>query len=474
MLTNKELIILKRDLVYFDKFLNKLDHYDILYLTRSKVKNVFSSFDIYREWERIWEDIKKWITSNKLEMYIHIPFCEEFCDFCVYYKQLLIKNKEEILEKYINYLIKQMEFYAPAFNWSIFKCLSVWWWTPSILSAQQIEKLFWKLFSLFEFDDFSYKGIEFRPSSTNEDKLRAIKKVWFETIHFWVQSLDNEVLDNMNRALDTEDKLREAIQLVKKYDFDDLIIHLIRWLRWDTIEKFSYTLETLCSLWVSKINIYGLITNEYYLKKHYGINKNEFYNWWYTQFSGLLKKIIPPIAGRYNFTYLNKLDIYDHAWTLKNNIYVKSRQKYWYWDITEESINLFWFWPTARSYREGKIIYEWEKKIIYDFFPNDKIYLWSRLTKRDEMEKTILTSFRDCDKISRKYFYHLYWIDILNEFQKELDILLFLKKIIIEEDFIIFLETNKKMRMLYCMFIVWRNKIRSSIESNHWEKDIKW
>jgi len=125
MLNKKELLLLKKDLLYFNKSLSRLDHYYILYLTRSQVKDKFSSIEIFKYWDWIWEEIKKWNTSDKLEMYIHIPFCGEFCDFCVYYKQLLKINIEETVEKYVDYLIEQMEFYAPAFKWTIFKCLSV-------------------------------------------------------------------------------------------------------------------------------------------------------------------------------------------------------------------------------------------------------------------------------------------------------------------------------------------------------------
>gem|GEM_PF-5790883 len=49
-------------------------------------------------------------------MYIHIPFCEEFCDFCPYYKKLVKKNIESTVEEYVDYLIEQFHFYAPLFK----------------------------------------------------------------------------------------------------------------------------------------------------------------------------------------------------------------------------------------------------------------------------------------------------------------------------------------------------------------------
>lgn len=472
MLTNKELFILKKDLNYFNQFISKLDHYDILYLTRSKVKDNFSSREIYGFWNNIWKEIKIWKTSDKLEMYIHIPFCEEFCDFCVYYKQLIKVNIEEIVEKYIDYLIKQLEFFAPAFKWATFKCLSVWWWTPSILSARQIKKLFWKLFELYNFDKYAYKWIEFRPSSTNADKLKAIKEVWFETIHFWVQSLDNNVLENMNRNIDTEDKVKDSIDLVKKYNFDNLIIHLIRWLKWDTIEKFKYTLEKICEWGVWDISIYWLVTKEFYLKKHYWLNKTKFYNWWYTEFSNKLREIIPKIAEKYWYKHSKNINIYDHDWILKNKKWRKKRQKYWYQDISSGDINLFALWPSSRSFIEWKIIYETEKKVKYTFNENDKIYLWNILNIKDEMKRKILTWFRDEDRVCINVFNKYFWKNILKEFEDEFKVLKYLWKIHIDDKYIYFLEKNKKMRMLYSCFIAWRENIRRSIEDNNF--DLKW
>lgn len=442
---------LKEKLLYYNEKLKKWENYDILSLTRINKAETFSSLDIFNEWKRIWEEIKFWKTAEKLEMYIHIPFCEEFCDFCVYYKQLLIKDKEIIVEKYIDYLISQMEFYAPAFEWAIFKCLSVWWWTPSILTARQIKKLFWKLFELFTFEEWCYKWIEFRPSSTNEDKLIALKEVWFQTIHFWVQSLDNQVLLNMNRKIDTEIKVKESIYLVKKHNFENIFIHLIRWLKWDTIEKFAYTLDKISSYWVWNILIYWLVTKQNYLKKHFWYWVQDFYSWWYNKFSLDLKEIIPDIAKKHWYILDSNTNLYDHAWALYNPEFI---HKEWYGDISSWRINLFSFWPSARSYKEWTIIYEWEKKIKYTFDKYEQIYIGNKLNIRDEMEKIILTWFRDNDKVSISDFYSTFNKDILSEFKKEFLYLKILWVINITKDYIYFLEKDKKRRMLYCMFII--------------------
>ncbi len=45
--------------------------------------------------------------TNKIEaLYIHIPFCDHICTYCDFYKMVA---KESLKEKYIKYLIKELE-----------------------------------------------------------------------------------------------------------------------------------------------------------------------------------------------------------------------------------------------------------------------------------------------------------------------------------------------------------------------------
>ncbi len=314
---------IKKDLFYFNEYLNCIENYDLIHLFRSSSnykENFFSDRDILENWKYVVNDIHEWKNKSKMQIYIHIPYCQEFCDFCVYYKQLLVKNIKKTTDLYIDYLIEKFKFYSPVFKGIKFKSLSVWGWTPSILTTSQIKRLFTVFFECFEFENWSYKWIEFRPSSTSEDKLLMLKKIWFETIHFWVQSLDSEVLSLMNRGIDSKDKVIDSINAVKKNKFDNLIIHLIRWLKSDNINKFIFTIDTLIKNNVNEIKIYWLITTSKYLKTHYcNDSKNTYYNKNFNEFSiKLLKKLKNKFLNDSDYGFYYENWIFDHSWSINS------------------------------------------------------------------------------------------------------------------------------------------------------------
>lgn len=71
-----------------------------------------------------------WETS----MYIHIPFCGSLCDFCVYNRMLAPGNKE-VVEAFVDALIREIGIYARSERWPAQKSLLFFWGVEHPLSC---------------------------------------------------------------------------------------------------------------------------------------------------------------------------------------------------------------------------------------------------------------------------------------------------------------------------------------------------
>ena len=100
-----------------------------------------------------------------LALYIHIPFCTHTCSFCRCFRMEL-KSGRSLLDRYVDYLCAQMEFFAPVFASVPVRYFSVGGGTPSLLSAAHWRRIFTRFHALYDIRRDS-------PLSTFEMSLRS-------------------------------------------------------------------------------------------------------------------------------------------------------------------------------------------------------------------------------------------------------------------------------------------------------------
>ncbi|MCK5451774.1 MAG: hypothetical protein KAI70_08410, partial [Candidatus Omnitrophica bacterium] len=111
-------------------------------------------------------DIKRlWESENDfpfLSMYVHIPFCKDSrCAYCMYKSKILKESTE--LDRYIEFLIKEMNTLKMIFQHHHFKTLYIGGGTPSLLSAAQMSRLLENINERFYFYEQGEKTFEVSP-----------------------------------------------------------------------------------------------------------------------------------------------------------------------------------------------------------------------------------------------------------------------------------------------------------------------
>lgn len=289
------------DLELFEKAIknksNKNNIYDTYaYFLMRNIGFKDKSF-VHNGWEIFTNKVRKGLEPNLLNFYVHFPYCQSCCDYCVY-PSTQLESKQQI-EDYISYLIKEIKEFSPLFKGLKFEALSIGGGTPSLMAAGQLKKLLSNIYKYFEFNAYGEKSIEFNPNTTSFEKLKILEEFGFNKLSIGVQSLSLNVLKKNNRSYQTIKNVKQLISDFKKTNIAYLNVDLLLGLMSDTTENFLYSFEEVCKMKPRGISVYPIKTNDNYINSRYG-NFHKFLDFYYPFFDSVVKKM-SLIAEKYGF-----------------------------------------------------------------------------------------------------------------------------------------------------------------------------
>ena len=192
---------------------------------------------------------------NKVtSLYIHIPFCENICDYCDFTKLQYFHNfaikyiaslKQEIASLNIDYKLK-----------TIF----VGGGTPTSLEENLFLDLMTYLSTLV--DNNTEFSVECNPESLNKNKLEIMKKCGVNRISIGVESTNDKILKSINRKHSFSD-VKAAIELAREVGINNINLDLILGLPNVTMSLLEKDIKNIISLSPKHISCYGLTVHEH-------------------------------------------------------------------------------------------------------------------------------------------------------------------------------------------------------------------
>ena len=184
--------------------------------------NLLSKYkELYKEVDEKYI-LSKWnsVKSQNLHLYIHNPFCQEHCKYCVYKGHLVDLDSEEdkraINQYYEEYLPKQIEKYKETIKNNNVKTIMLGGGTPNIVNPILMETLFSQINELQT--DNTHKIIEIHPNNTTKEHLELIVKHKFNTVIIGIQSFDRELLKSQNRRVHTFEHIKFIVDYLKEHN----------------------------------------------------------------------------------------------------------------------------------------------------------------------------------------------------------------------------------------------------------------
>lgn len=206
--------------------------------------------------KRILHSQKSYVAnlSGKVNLYVHIPFCDSRCSYCSF-PSADIRKHGGLLDDYVNALVREIICIKSLIAEQHKEILSVYvgGGTPSVLSAEQIGRL------MNAIDCASGREFTFetgRPDSVTTEKLDTLKKGGVTRICVNPQSLNDKTLATIGRNHTAQDFFR-AFDLVKRAGFS-VNTDIIAGLPNETFDDFALTLNGVVGLSPDNLTVHTL------------------------------------------------------------------------------------------------------------------------------------------------------------------------------------------------------------------------
>ena len=166
-----------------------------------------------------------------LGLYIHLPWCERKCPYCDFNSH----ETEDVPEDhYIRSLLQDLREDSPMIQGRAVETLFIGGGTPSLFSAEAIQKLMRGIAQLIPLAPTLEATMEANPGSADADKFYAFKDAGINRLSLGIQSFDNAQLQTLGR-IHTSDQAYAAIDFARQAGFDSFNLDLMHGLPAQTL-----------------------------------------------------------------------------------------------------------------------------------------------------------------------------------------------------------------------------------------------
>lgn len=168
--------------------------------------------------------MQKFTTPIPLSLYIHLPWCVRKCPYCDFNSHQAPTSLPE--ELYVNALIKDVEEHLPQI-WGR-RLISIFFGggTPSLFSAQSIERILREIHTRLPFGPDIEITLEANPGTLDESRFIGFRQAGVNRLSLGLQSLQDDKLIALGRIHNRDYALR-AIDIAKRAGFDNFNLDLM-------------------------------------------------------------------------------------------------------------------------------------------------------------------------------------------------------------------------------------------------------
>lgn len=200
-------------------------------------------------------------------IYVHIPFCKHKCYYCDFISYV---NKESLVERYINVLIREITDVATGnrldyengidelFN---VNTIYIGGGTPSFIESKYIVNIISTIKEYFKINENAEITLEINPGTVNENKLKDYFNAGVNRLSIGLQATNDSLLKEIGR-IHTYEEFLNTYKLARKIGFKNINADLMIGLPKQTIEDVEKAVNDLIKLGLEHISVYSLILEE--------------------------------------------------------------------------------------------------------------------------------------------------------------------------------------------------------------------
>ena len=188
-------------------------------------------------------------------IYIHIPFCKQKCDYCSFYSESAPSSAliAKFLDK-LEYKLETLDLTKPV------QSIFMGGGTPSLLSPEELQRLHLMIKKHIPVNSDTEISIECNPETLSRERMEIIKPM-ANRISIGVQAFNNNNLNTLGRSSSLE-YIEKALLVAKEFEFENLSIDLIYGIPGQTQEQWLANLEMAVNSGAKHISCYSLTIEE--------------------------------------------------------------------------------------------------------------------------------------------------------------------------------------------------------------------
>lgn len=194
------------------------------------------------------------ISANTRSLYIHWPFCPYRCHYCPF---VALASHDPFMERYHNALVKEIKEFGTSYPEKLsLDTIYFGGGTPSTYPDHLLTELFAVLNEYFIFSENTEITLEVNPGTVRFEQLALWKKLGINRISIGVQSLNDDVLQKLNRLQKASD-VYSLLDSAPHY-FDNISVDVILGLPGVSTAEWENLLATIVTWKISHISMYVL------------------------------------------------------------------------------------------------------------------------------------------------------------------------------------------------------------------------
>ncbi|QDO93650.1 radical SAM family heme chaperone HemW [Formosa sediminum] len=190
--------------------------------------------------------------SERVGIYIHIPFCKQACFYCDFHFSTSLKKKDELIEA----LIVELDIRKNEFKNSTVATIYFGGGTPSVLTLHEIESILDAVFLHYTVVDDPEITLEANPDDLTASKIIELSKSKINRLSIGVQSFFEADLKLMNRAHNAAEA-KKCLTLATQY-FNNISVDLIYGIPGGTNQQWQENIQTVLDFNIPHISSYAL------------------------------------------------------------------------------------------------------------------------------------------------------------------------------------------------------------------------
>ncbi len=191
--------------------------------------------------------------SKSQALYVHVPFCDSICGYCDFCR---VKNQKKLVDQWLDEFQNEIQ---AGISQTSFETIYIGGGTPSCLSENQLERL------LILIHPYSKACVEFtieiNPENVNEKKIALFKQYGINRVSIGVQTVNQNLLNEMNRHHD-KNQVWNVIQQLKEGGISNISVDCMYSLPGQTMGMLEETLNEIVLWDISHVSIYSLTIEE--------------------------------------------------------------------------------------------------------------------------------------------------------------------------------------------------------------------